>query len=296
MEQLKRMAIFARVVETGSMSAAARALGLSPSAVSQQMRALETHTGVALLHRSTRRLSVTTAGAAYYESCAEMLAAAARASQRLAEQRDAPVGELRIAAALWFAAEYLAPALAPLLRANPELKLRLFASNERVDLVEARIDLAIRVGRLDDSSLVARPLARWEEVVLAAPAYLAAKGVPTDPEELASHAWLILTPLGDPQQLSFQRGEERRVVKVSGRISGNADEALLALAREGMGLTRNVLPKVAADLASGQLVRVLPTWSLAPIGVWALTPQREAQPAKVRHAIEALRLHMGAVA
>ncbi len=290
------MAIFARVVSCGSMSAAARELGMSASAVSQQIRALESATGVALLLRSTRRLSLTAAGASFHEGCAEMLAAAQRAEQRLAEQRDAPVGELRIAAPLSFAGQYLAPALAPLLRASPRLVLRIFAADERIDLIESRIDLALRVGRPSDSSLVARPLARWEEIICAAPAYLRQIETLHAPEDLAQLAWLILTPLGEPQTLELQRGKESRRVRLSGRVASNSQASLLHLTREGLGLSRQVEPDVREDLASGRLVRVLPDWSFAPIGVWAVTPQREAQPAKVRHAIEALRLYLGGVA
>lgn len=289
MDKLKAMATFARVVELGSMSAAAREMGMSTSAVSQTIRALEAQTGVALLHRSTRRLTLSAAGSGFYEGCAEMLAAAQRAEQRLAEQRDAPLGELRIAAPVSFAGAHLGIALAPLLRTNPQLSLRIFAADERIDLIEARIDLAIRVGRLADSSLVARPLAQWNELLCAAPGWLAQVGLPREPEDLAQLDWLLLTPLGEPQVLDLRRGTAQRQVRILGRNASNSQQALLALTRAGLGISRQVEPDVAADLASGALVRVLPEWSLPPIGIWAVTPQREAQPAKVRHAIEALR-------
>jgi DNA-binding transcriptional LysR family regulator len=290
---LKAMAIFARVVECGSMSAAARELGMTASAVSQQIRALEQETGVALLHRSTRRLSLTAAGATFHEGCAEMLAAARRAEQRLAEQRDAPVGELRVSAPLSFSGQYLAPALAPLLRASPQLVLRIFAADERIDLIEARIDLAIRVGRPTDSSLVARPLAQWQEILCAAPAYLRHAGAPNEPEDLSRHTWLNLTPLGEPQTVELYRGKDVRRIRLLGRVASNSQASLLELTREGIGISRQVEPDVREEIASGRLVRVLPDWSFTPIGVWAVTPQREAQPAKVRHAIEALRLYLG---
>ncbi len=275
------------------MSAAARELGMTASAVSQRIRTLERDTGVVLLHRSTRQLSLTAAGASFFDGCAEMLAAARRAEQRLAEQRDAPVGELRIAAPLSFAGQYLAPALAPLLRASPDLQLRIFAADERIDLIESRIDLAVRVGRLADSTLVARPLAQWEETICAAPSYLGQAGFPREPEDLAALDWLILTPLGEPQTLELRRNKEVRCVRVGNRVASNSQASLLHLTREGFGLSRQIEPDVRDDLAAGRLVRVLPDWSFAPIGVFAVTPQREAQPAKVRHAIEALRLYLG---
>jgi len=169
MDKLRRMAVFARVVEAGAMSAAARELGMTASAVSQQIRQLEQETGVVLLHRSTRRLGLTEAGAVFLQGCQAMVQAAQQAEQNLAELRDEPVGDLRIAVPLGFAGEHLSAALAPLLVRHPQLALRVFADDARVDLIEMRIDLAIRVGRLSDSSLVARPLAAWPELLCAAP-------------------------------------------------------------------------------------------------------------------------------
>jgi len=165
-DRLKRMAVFARVVEANSMSAAARELGMTTSAVSQQIRQLEAETGLALLHRSTRRLNTTEAGQAYYEDCAAMLHAAQAAEQRLSDLRDEPRGELRVAFPVGFSA-HLAAALAPLLRAHPRLTLRLFAEDRRVDLIGERIDLAIRAGALADSTLVARRLAEWGHIMVA---------------------------------------------------------------------------------------------------------------------------------
>jgi len=146
MEQLKRMALFATVVDRGSMVGAAEVLGMTASAVSQQIRKLEESTQVSLLHRTTRKLTLTEAGASFYESCAQVLALAEQAEQRLAELRDAPVGELRIAAPVGLPGKLLSEALAPLLRAHPGLSLRLFFHDEMIDLIERRIDLAIRVG------------------------------------------------------------------------------------------------------------------------------------------------------
>lgn len=293
MDKLRRMAVFAKVVECGAMSAAARELGMTASAVSQQIRQLEEETGVVLLHRSTRKLTLTEAGAAFYEGCAAMMAAAQRAEQSLAELRDAPMGELRVAAPVDFAGTHLAPALAPLLTAHPNLSLRLFADDARVDLIEMRIDLAVRVGRLADSSLVARPLATWAEVLCAAPAYLARCGMPTVPSDLVQHSWLTLTVLEEPQWVDLigPAGEQERL-RVEGRIASNNANSLKQLTLAGLGIARQPLPDVAAELADGRLLRILPDWSVPDIGVYAVTPRREAQPAKVRHAIEALRVYL----
>ncbi|WP_134634247.1 LysR family transcriptional regulator, partial [Pseudomonas aeruginosa] len=161
MDSLKGMAIFATVVDKGSMAAAAQSLGMTPSAVSQQIRKLESRAQVTLLHRTTRRLTLTEAGEAFYRSCAQMLAIAEEAERRLGEWRDAPVGELRLAAPVGFSGTLITQALKPLLENHRQLRLQLFFQDERIDLVAERIDLAIRVGNLSDSSLVARHLGDW---------------------------------------------------------------------------------------------------------------------------------------
>jgi DNA-binding transcriptional LysR family regulator len=288
-DRLKRMALFARVVELGSMSAAARELDMTPSAVSQQMRQLEAETGIALLHRSTRKLTPTEAGQAYYEDCAAMLHAAHAAERRLGDLRDEPRGELRIAVPVGFAS-HLAPALAPLLRAHPLLSLRLFAEDRRIDLIGERIDLAIRIGSLSDSTLVARRLAEWQHLLVAAPAYAQAHGLPQSPEDLALHPMLILSVLSQPEFVDLHRRDEpARRVRVSGQIVGNSAEALKQMMLQGLGIMRLPGPDVAPLIAQGRAVRVLPEWSMAPMGVYALTVQRESQPAKVRLAIAAIR-------
>ena len=151
MEDLKRMAVFAAVVQHGSMSGAARALGMSTSAVSQQVRKLESDGGVTLLHRSTRKLALTEAGQRYHARCAAMWAAAEQARAELAASRDAPSGELRMSATVGFA-RHIAPALGELLAAHPALRLRLLVDDSTIDLINARIDLAVRYGRLADST------------------------------------------------------------------------------------------------------------------------------------------------
>lgn len=293
MDKLRRMALFTRVVETGAMSAAARELSLSASAISQQMRLLEAETGVVLLHRSTRKLTLTEAGRAFYEGCAAMVKAAQSAEQRLAELRDAAVGELRIAAPVGFAGTHLAGALAPLLQHNPGLSLRLLIDDRRIDLIEERIDLAIRIGAMADSSLVARELASWEVVLCAAPAYLARKGLPRKPEELLRHDWLVLTVLETPHQLEMAgpRGEPFRA-RIEARVASTNSRSLRELALAGAGIARQPLPDVEQEIAEGRLIRLLPEWRLPAIGVYAVTPQREAQPAKVRYAIDALRQYL----
>ncbi|UOF13507.1 LysR family transcriptional regulator [Lysobacter capsici] len=291
-DRLKRMALFARVVELGSMSAAARELDMTPSAVSQQLRQLEAETGVVLLHRSTRKLTTTEIGQAYYEDCAAMLHAARNADGRLGDLRDEPRGELRIAVPVGFAS-HLAPALAPLLRAYPALALRVFADDRQIDLIAERIDLAIRVGRLADSNLIARRMAEWRHLLVAAPEYAREHGLPRMPVELAQHPMLILSVMNQPEYVDMHRdGEPARRVRVGGRIVSNSSRTLMEMMLQGLGIVRLPEPDAAPLLADGRAVRVLPEWSMPPLGVFAVTAQRDAQPAKVRMAIAALQAYL----
>ncbi|WP_278959342.1 LysR family transcriptional regulator [Aquipseudomonas alcaligenes] len=289
MEQLKRMALFATVVDRGSMVGAAEVLGMTASAVSQQIRKLEESTQVSLLHRTTRKLTLTEAGASFYESCAQVLALAEQAEQRLAELRDAPVGELRIAAPVGLPGKLLSEALAPLLRAHPGLSLRLFFHDERIDLIERRIDLAIRVGQQDDSSLVARHVADWRMLLCAAPAYLARCGPVEDPQQLLGLDWLSLSTDRWQQVTLYGPGGAQQRLRIESRVACNNILSVRQFTLAGMGVSVQPEPEVREQLASGQLLALLPAWQPAPIGIHLVTPRRDAQPAKVRYAIEALR-------
>ncbi len=289
MEQLKRMALFATVVDRGSMLGAAEVLGMTASAVSQQIRKLEESTQVSLLHRTTRKLTLTEAGASFYESCAQVLALAEQAEQRLAELRDAPVGELRIAAPVGLPGKLLSEALAPLLRAHPGLSLRLFFHDEMIDLIERRIDLAIRVGQQDDSSLVARHVADWRMLLCAAPAYLARCGPVEDPQQLLGLDWLSLSTDRWQQVTLYGPGGAQQRLRIESRVACNNILSVRQFTLAGMGVSVQPEPEVREQLASGQLLALLPAWQPAPIGIHLVTPRRDAQPAKVRYAIEALR-------
>lgn len=287
-DDLQALAVFATVVREGSLSAAARRLGGTPSAVSQRLRALEAAHGVRLLHRTTRRLSLTEAGQRLLGPAERLLVEAQAAHDALALARDALDGELRLSAPVGFA-RHLGPALAPLLAAHPALRLSLLVDDALIDLVAHRIDLALRAGPLADSSWVARPVGRFEWLIVAAPAYLARAGVPESPAVLAGHSWLSVR--GGPQGLPLQgpAGASLRL-SIEPRLVSNNQLSLQQMAVAGLGLSLQLRPDVDEDLRSGRLVPVLPGWGLAPLPVWAVTPDRdEALPAKVRHALAALR-------
>ncbi|MCU1718231.1 LysR family transcriptional regulator [Pseudomonas sp. 5P_3.1_Bac2] len=293
MEQLKHMAVFATVVDCGSMVGAAEVLGMTPSAVSQQIRKLEDNTKVSLLHRTTRKLTLTEAGASFYESCAQVLALANEAQQRLAELRDAPVGELRITTPAGFAGAQLGRALAPLLRLHPGLRLKVLVHDEQLDLVEQRIDLAIRVGQMDDSSLVARHIGDTRLLFCVAPSYLHHKAPISRPEDLLSCDWLSLNDDGGYTQLHLQGPQQQTSkLRLESRIGCNNIIAIRELTLAGMGVSLQPEDEVRHLLANGSLQVLLADWQLPPMGVYLVTPRREAQPAKVRYAIEALRKHL----
>jgi DNA-binding transcriptional LysR family regulator len=291
MDQLKRMAVFAEVVAAGSLTAAARHLGMTPSAVSQHLRQLESALGLALLHRSTRKLTLTEAGARYIEGCTAMVAAARGADQALARHRDEPEGELRIAAPIGFGG-LLAQALAPL-RSHPRLTLQLLLDDALVDLIEQRVDIALRAGSQPDSSLVARKLGSMDAQMCAAPAYLAARGWPRVPQDLAAHDWLGGRPSSNGVEtlLLHNQAGEQATVPVTGRAHASQVTALHALCVEGWGISVVVSDDDRRALADGRLVPVLPGWQLPDLPVYAITPRRGEQPAKVRHALALLTAH-----
>ena len=299
MADLKALAVFAETVSAGSMSAAARRLGLTPSAVSQTIRALEQGAGVTLLHRSTRKLSLTEAGQRCYPHCLRLLEAAGAATASLEGARDAPSGELRIAAPVGFGA-HVAPALAPVLAEWPRLRLRLIVSDALVDLIEARIDIALRVGPLADSSWIGRGLGELEPILCAAPAYVQRRGTPAAPADLVQHHWLALareTPLpstdpDDPEWMvpldlnDGEGGRERPSVPIHAATTNQI--ALQQMCEQGMGIACLFSVDVRPALERGGLVRVLPSWRLPSRPLTMVTPRRDGEPAKVRVARDAL--------
>ena len=293
MDQLKRMAIFAEVVAAGSLTAAARQLGMTPSAVSQHLRQLEQALGLALLHRSTRRLTLTEAGERYHAGCAAMVAAARSAEQALARLRDEPEGELRLAAPIGFGG-LLATALAPL-RGHPKLSLSLLLDDAVIDLIAARVDIALRVGAMPDSTLVARKLGSMTRQLCASPAYLAERGWPAQAQDLLSHDWLGGKPgAAGGELLELQGpGGERQTVRMEGRVQATQVTALHALCVAGWGISIVVSDDDRRALADGRLLPVLPGWKLSDLPVYAVTPRRGEQPAKVRHALDLLAAYFG---
>ena len=286
-DNFKRMALFAQVVRHGSLSAAGRVLGISTSAVSQQLRALERDAGVPLLHRSTRALALTDVGSRYYAACLRLLDAADEAQAQLSVARGQPQGTLRLSAPLGMAGT-IGKALGDWLLDNPQLRLQLHFDDGWTDLVQARIDLAIRFGQLPDSDWMAEPLGDLACWLCAAPAWLQRHGRLLQPQQIPQTEWLGRDAI-NAWRFRHRLDAHEQVVAAHPRIISNSQPSLLQLCMQGLGVA--VLPGVdaAAAVASGQLRRLLPDWQLPALQAWAVTPHRQLQPAKVSQAIARLR-------
>jgi DNA-binding transcriptional LysR family regulator len=261
---------------------------MSTSAVSQQVRKLESDGGVTLLHRSTRKLALTEAGQRYHARCAAMCAAADQARAELAASRDAPSGELRLSATVGFA-RHIAPALGELLAANPALRLRLLVDDSPIDLINARIDLAVRYGRLADTSWAARRLGSMQWYLCASPAWVADHGTPDHPDALLSHSWIgFARENGGLLIDSCSPAGEPRALRVEPRIASNNQLSIQQMCEAGLGLALMGSMDAQDALQAGRLVRLLPGWSFGTMDMWAVTPQRDA----VRQAIAALHQYL----
>jgi DNA-binding transcriptional LysR family regulator len=286
------MVLFARLVEARSFTAAAGKLGVSKSVVSARLTALEARLGTRLLHRTTRRLSLTPEGLAFYEHCARITAEAdAAAAVAIGAAKD-PIGVLRVNAPVTFAQLYLAEPIGTYLERYPKARVELRMSDRFVDLVEEGIDVAIRVSaRLRDSSLVARKLATDRRGECASPAYLAEHGTPTAPADLLHHACLRYALLKPTDEWRFRDGGKSFSVPVEGRLTVADGAMLRESAVAGLGLA--VLPSfmIMPELRAGRLVTVLERFTFVRLTVHAITPAAATSP-KVRAFIDVVSAHL----
>jgi len=288
MDKLQAMQLFARVVDSGSYTAAAEQMEISRALASKLVQALEDQLGVRLLHRTTRRLSLTEAGKAYYQRISEILAQLTEAEAEAAELQIEPRGRLRVSAPVSFSILHLGKPLSDFQRKYPRVELELNLNDRQVDLVEDGFDLAIRIGRLADSSLVARRLATSGILTVASPAYLGWHGVPRHPGDLADHNCLQYTLSARRDEWSFERGQEKASVRVKGTLHVNNGDMISAAAVEGMGIAISPSFIVHEQLRRGDLVRVLPDWRIPDLGVYAVYPAGRSVPAKTRSLIDFL--------
>ena len=288
MDKLQAMQLFARVVESGSYTAAAEQMDISRALASKLVQALEDQLGVRLLHRTTRRLSLTEAGQNYYQRISEVLAQLAEAEAEAAELQVEPRGRLRISAPVSFSILHLGGPLAEFQRKYPRVELELSLNDRLVDLVEDGFELAIRIGQLADSSLVARRLAQVRLLTVASPAYLGWHGTPKRPEDLADHNCLQYTLAARREEWTFQRGGEKVAVKTRGTLHVNNGDLIAAAAREGLGIAVSPDFIVHEALRRGELVTVLDDWRVFDIAVYAVYPAGRSVPAKTRSLIDFL--------
>jgi DNA-binding transcriptional LysR family regulator len=301
MDPLDGVAAFARVVEAGSFSAAARRLRISKSATIAHVQRLEERLGVRLLHRTTRRISLTEAGAAYYRHCARIVAEAESAEQAARALQREPRGMLSISAPETFGPMHVAPAIPEFLARFPDLAIDISLSPRHVDLVQEGLDLAIRIGTLKDSPLVVRRLAPSRFVLCAAPAYLKKRGVPRVPDDLLHHACfgVSVMPWGDEWRLVSAKGndkgnsEREHRIPARGVLRSNSAQILRAAALSGLGIA--LLPSwaVGDDLRSGALRRILPGCEPPPSAVYAVYPSNRLMSAKVRAFVDHLARRIG---
>jgi DNA-binding transcriptional LysR family regulator len=260
MDRLTSMEVFVKAADSGSFAAAASALGLSSQMVGKHVRALEARLGARLLNRTTRRQSLTELGAAFYERCKLVLAEAAAADALAADLRAIPRGRLRVNAPVNFGTYRLVPMLVRYLRQYPEVTVDLTVSDRIVDLVEEGYEAVIRISPLADSTLIARSLVPYRLVACASPAYLAERGTPVVPADLARHECLGFAYWARPpaDEWQFTGADGAHSVRVGSRLAINNGQALRAAALEGFGIILLSHELLDDDLATGRLVRILP--------------------------------------
>ncbi|KGS07289.1 LysR family transcriptional regulator [Burkholderia sp. ABCPW 111] len=288
MDRLTSMAVFVKAAETGSFAAAGESLGLSSQMVGKHVRFLETHYGMRLINRTTRRQSLTEAGRAFYERSRAVLAEAQAVDALAANLMAAPRGTLRINAPISFGVHCLMPMLAVYMRAYPEVQVDLTLSDRVVDVVDEGYDAVIRIAPLADSRLIARPLAQYRLVLCASPAYLAEHGTPAEPADLAAHECLGFSYSGQPAALEwpFESAHGQQAVRVRSRLAVNNGAALRMAALDGLGIILQPTELVGDDLAAGRLVRLLPGYEPPARPIHLLySPDRRPTP-KLRSFID----------
>jgi DNA-binding transcriptional LysR family regulator len=286
---LNRLSMFVAVVEAGSFTAAADTLGVTKAVVSFNLKQLERELGVALLTRSTRRLALTEAGEGFYAECARLLREAEAAVDQARSGQATLSGSLRVTATVDYGNRIVAPALAAFARRHPALRVSYQASSAHADLIGDRLDLAIRVGALADSSYRATPIGEFKLLLVASPALLAAHGAPRTPQALAAMPWLANRPgRSGHWRLTDGKGREH-ALRVAPVAHADTASALLAFAEAGCGVA--ALPDwlLEEPLARGVVQRVLPSYSLPPQPVFAVYPDTRHISAKVRRFIDFLR-------
>ncbi|MCB8839509.1 LysR family transcriptional regulator [Aurantimonas sp. VKM B-3413] len=284
MDRLASMAVFVKVAEAGSFSAAAKALDLSQQMVGKHVAALEARLSARLIARTTRRQSLTELGRAYYHQCRIVLAEAEAADALAEEIAAAPRGRLRVNAPVTFGSESLTPLVVHYMERYPQVEVDLVLGDRKVDLIEEGFEAVIRIGALADSSLIARPLAPYRLVVVAAPSYLARRGEPEHPRDLAGHECIVF--IGSSETRShvwvFTKGGESEEVRVNGRLRTNDARAIVAAVLAGSGIAMGAESLLGPLIVDGRLNRLLPEWEGPSWEMHVLTAPDRRPTAKLK--------------
>ena len=293
MDRLTSMDVFSRVVDAESFSEAARQLGMSRAMASKHVLRLEDRLGVRLLNRTTRRLSPTEAGAAFYERCRRIVSDAEEAELSVSRLHTETRGRLKVNAPMSFGYLHLAPAIPDFVARHSGVRVDMTMNDRFVDLIEEGYDLAVRIGRLADSSLIARKLAPSRMVVCGAPEYLRRHGTPATPDDLRGHNCLVYTYPASHEVWRFSGPDRDYAVRIGGNFRANNGDALRAAALRGLGLA--LLPTfiIGEELRSGGLQAVLTGYTAADRSIYAVYPHGRHLSAKVRVFIDFLTERFG---
>jgi DNA-binding transcriptional LysR family regulator len=282
MDRLEAMSILLAVVDAGSLSAAARRLGTPLPTVSRKLAELEAHLHTRLLHRTTRSLSLTEAGAAYVEACRRILDEVGEAERIAAGEYATPMGDLTVTAPVVFGRLHIVPVVAEFLAQYPKIGIKLLLTDRVVHLMEEQIDVALRIGELPDSTLMASGVGMVRMVVCGSPAYLAKHGVPSRPQDLAAHDCIGFDVLESRRAWVFGSGKSALSVPVVSRLAVNTAEAAIDAAALGVGLVRVLSYQVAEAVTNGTLSVVLQDYESAPLPVSLVHKGQAPLPLKLR--------------
>jgi DNA-binding transcriptional LysR family regulator len=282
MDLFSSMKVFVAVVDGGSFAAAANRLDTSRAMASKQVQNLEEHLGTRLLNRTTRKLSLTETGRGFYERCVQIIADVEEAEQAAGQMTSVPRGVLKVTMPLSYGQHVLGSMIGEYAQSYPLVRLDIALSDRKVDIVEEGFDLAIRIGALAQSDLIARKIGGIRSLVCAAPAYLARFGTPASPGELPRHACLGYTLTGTGGEWRLEGADGEVVVPIAGPVRADNGDFLRLAAVSGAGIVMQPEFIVGDDLAAGRLVRILPAWQSGELGVHAVYPSRKHLSAKVR--------------
>ncbi|MFL9874505.1 LysR family transcriptional regulator [Paraburkholderia megapolitana] len=282
MDRMTAMETFVAVVEAGSFSAAARRLDVGQPAVSKSIAQLEERVGARLLLRSTRGLNTTDAGQRFYEHAKVAIDEAEEAEHAARQSSESLSGRLRVSAAVTFARLHILPALKRFLDEHPQLEIDIVLDDRNIDLFEEGMDVALRMGALDDSAMTARRIARSPRFVVGTPAYFAEAGVPVTPADLSGHQAIVYSQRGGGESWSFSQSGKEVAVVVSGRVRVSAAEGIRTAVLSDMGIAIASQWMFEPELADGTVRAVLTDWQLPPIDLWAVFPSGRRVTSKAR--------------